>query len=301
MGRRFLLFTVSMWMFSFFTPVDAQITNYHFHEQWYVGLTLGSSTFYGDLTDKTNKLSRNNPFQQSFYNDRKFMYGLTMSKRVNGAFWLRANFLSGNIQSTKESVNMFFKSNMYEFSLIGMVNFSELIAGGDRDRPVNIYGFAGIGMASYASWKRDLFTDSLIRKVGNGKRNQEFLFPFGVGVDYKVNNYFTVNAEVSMRKVSGDDLDAHLDANGPFEGFGYLSVGINYQFDMPQGVFSTRKKYTGKSTDPALKAYNRNKKIVMKTKGYRKGMRYKRSMERKKKEWALVQMFKKTRVNIATE
>jgi hypothetical protein len=281
-------------------PLHAQ--GYRGYEHWYIGLNLGTSKFYGDISGKTSGFSNTNPFSGDFYNDRGFMYGLMLTKRFNGIFWTRLNLLTTTLGSENENLHLYFKSDLVEFSLSGIVSFSEMFGGHDPDRMLNVYAFAGAGMVSYRAWKRQLETDSLIETEGTGRRKAaNMVFPFGVGVDYRITPQFTISGEISLRHLQTDRVDAHGGDRGMNEGYGYINLGLHYQFDMPEGLFRRNTRYNGKSTDPAIRAYNKDKATVMKTKAYKQAIRDKRRLEREKKEWLILKLFKKTRLDMATE
>jgi opacity protein-like surface antigen len=289
--------TVLALFFAMFASLSmqGQIEGYRSYEHWYIGLNLGSSNFYGDIS------GRNHAFNGSFTGNRSFMYGITLTKRFNGVFWSRLNLLTGTIKSVNESMNLQFKSDAVEFSGLAMLSITEMLMGADQDRMFNIYAFVGPGLSNYRSWKREIDTDSLIETEGAGKaKTTSFIIPMGLGLDYRVTDQFTMTAEFSLRNIRSDRMDAHSQSDPIQEGYGNINLGFHYQFDMPE-VLVRRGKYNGKSTDPSIRAYNKKKATVMKTKAYKKANRDKRRMEREKKEWLILQLFKKTRLNMATE
>lgn len=303
MRNRIIIITIILLGFTAASQVNAQYSRYRFHEQWYFGVSLGSNSFYGDLTDRKNTFARNNPFQGDFYKDRKFMYGFDMTKRFNSIFYMRGSLIWGNIASTSETENMYFRSNMRELSISAMFNFSEIIMGEDPDRPLNVYGFIGIGSARYTTYKRDLITDTVVSSVGIGRdgKAKGILFPMGLGVNYQITDDICVNGEITLRRLEADNLDSHLDDAKQFEGYGYLSLGISYRFNMPQGMFWKPPTHNRKSSDPSLKAYNRKKRTSMQTTQHKKAVSLKKKMVRKKRQWAIVQFFKRSRLNVAKE
>lgn len=281
---------------------NGQIQSYKGYEHWYIGLNLGTSSFYGDVSDRNSAFSNISPFSGDFYSDRNFMYGLMLTKKVNGLFWTRINLLASTLEGTNDNINLRFKSDVVEFSGMGMLNFSEIIGGENYERPVNVYAFVGAGLISYRSWKSMIDPDSIVETEGTGKSKAvNFVIPMGLGVDYRVTDQFTVTGEFALRRVGSDRLDAHSDREIRQEGYGMVSLGLHYQFEMPDGLFRRNIRHTGKSNDPAIRAYNKKKATVMKTKGYKKAIRDKRRLERQKKEWLIFQLFKKTRLDMATE
>lgn len=277
--------------------ISGQSNNsYRSFEHWYLGLNLGSASFYGDISHRTNA------FSGGMFRDRDFVYGLTLTKKFGPMFWTKLNLLTGTLSSTNEGLDLSFKSDIVEVSAVGMLSLTDIFLGDDPDRPVNAYLFFGPGLVSFRSWKRVPGTDSLIDADGTGNnKGLGFVVPMGVGVDYRVTEQFTVTGEFSIRNVRTDRIDAHTDISRVQEGYGYINLGLHYQFEMPEGILKRNNRHTGKSSDPALKAYNKRKSTVMKTKGYREGMKTKRRIEREKKEWLILKLFRKTRLDMATE
>lgn len=308
MNQKTTRFTKSLFLISLLTLVlvsgetKAQGNGYKGFEHWYIGLNLGTSKFYGDVSGRTSSFSNANPFSGSLYRDRDFMYGITLTKRFSGIFWTRFNLLAGALDAQENDLNLYFKSDIVEFSGVAMLSLSDIIGGADPQRRLNVYTYAGAGLLSYRAWKRQLANDSLIDTEGTGKHKaSDFIIPMGIGVDYRINGQFTITGELSLRNVRSDRLDAHASVNAGQEGYGYINIGAHYQFDMPEGLFRGSKRYNGKSSDPALKAYNKRKATIMKTDGYRKGLRTKRKLERARKEWVFLKFFRKTHLDMATE
>lgn len=216
--------------------------------------------------------------------------------------WTRVNLLTGTLGSTNEGLNLYFKSNIVEFSGLVMLNVLEIIQGNNPERMVDAYLFVGTGMVSYTSWKRNLKNDSLIESEGAGKnKSYDMIIPIGFGVNFRVTEQFHVTGEFSLRNIRSDRMDAHTIDGHSREGYGLISLGLNYAFDMPEGVFQKGSRYNGKSNDPAIKAYNKKKTTVMKTKAYKQSLRTKRQVEREKKDWLIFKLFRKTKLDMATE
>lgn len=282
--------------------VDCQTNTHRGYEHWYLGLNLGSSSFYGDISERKRGLSHSIPLTGNFYSNRNFMYGLTLSKHISPTFWARMNVLAGNISSERIDKGLYFKSNVVELSSIIMLNLSEMIWGRDRERIFKLYIFAGAGVTLHSSWKRDILTDTLVDSEGIGKNNASSLvIPAGMGLEYVVTDRFTIQGEFSLRNLGSDRLDAHTNETRSPEGYGFITIGLNYRIEMPESLWPRRNPYTGKSNDPALRAYNRRKAVVMKTDGYKRGIRDRRKFERQHREWFIFELFRKTTLDMAKE
>jgi hypothetical protein len=274
----------------------AQYPMYPRYEHWYLGLQLGSSNFYGDISE------RSSAFSGGVFNNRKFMYGATFTKKFNALFGTRLNLLTGVLSDASEDLSLQFKSEVVEISALGYFGLTGAILGDDYDRPYDVFLYVGAGMLGHRTWKRDLLLDTLTETDGTGRKSSKaFMIPMGVVAEYRLASDFTITAEFTLRNVQTDRLDAHSSLDKNREGYGYIALGMNYQFDMPEGIFRRNSRHTGRSSDPALKAYNRKKKTVMKTRGYREGQRDKRRYQREKKDWLIFRIFKRSRIEMATE
>ena len=284
-------------LFCAIKPADSQrFLSYPNYEHWYISLNLGSSNFYGDISE------RRSAFSGGLFGNRDFMYGLSLTKKFNGVFGMRMHLLTGQLTDVNEELNMHFRSEILELSATGMLNLTNIFLGENIDRVVDVYAFVGGGMLRHRSWKRDVDTDTLIEAYGTGRRrNNAFVIPMGAGAEFRVTPTFTVTTEITLRNVQTDRLDAHINMSNAQEGYGLFMLGLNYQFEMPAELMRRNTRHTGKSSDPALRAYNRRKATVMKTRGYREGMRDRRQYERQKREWLIFRIFRRTRLDMATE
>jgi hypothetical protein len=268
--------------------------HYFFTEQWSVGLSAGFTTFNGDLTDKTNRFFSNTPFSKYFYQDRQPRAIFILEKKVNIYFGFRGHLSYGKVYSTKESVKQYFTANLFEYSLTGTLDFTNLFLGADRYRLWGIYGYAGIGFTESRTWKYDMVTGDLIGTNGFGSPKTdggkyipmtESVFPLGLGFNYQFNKAFSARAEFSFHSIRTDKLDATISDDSKLEGIGIISIGVNYHMQLPDHwqISNRAPRYNGKSTDPAIKSYNKRKRVIMDSKGYRKGMKNKKKFNSSRK------------------
>lgn len=291
MNKYFLYVIVSLLLS--ISGLKAQRT-YFLSEEWSVGLNAGATTFYGDLTDKANRFFSSTPFSKYFYQDRQWMASLTLEKKINIYFGVRGNLNYGNIKSTQESVKAYFKAHLFEYSLSGTIDFTNIFMGYDRFRTWGIYGTAGIGFTESRTWKYSMTSGELIGTNGFGipKREggryvpmTETVIPIGLGFNYKPFDDFSFQVELSYRPIHTDKLDATLSDKSSLEAYGMINVGATYHFALPNHwrLGSRNPRYNGRSTDPAIKAFNKRKHVIMKTKGYKRGLKLKRKKRHKLK------------------
>lgn len=262
-------------------PGKAQWGGYHqFASDWELNANVGMTSFYGDLTDKKNRIFTNTPFHRYFYQDRGLGYSILLKKNVNSYFSVRGSFLHGKIYSHASNFDLYFDAVVNEYYIGADLDISTLIWGESRNRDWKFYGFLGIGFTDSRTWLYDDKTNQLVGTNGFGKDRwfsdksrmaTETTIPFGLGVSYRFHDNWTVNFETGIHGMNTDRLDAFKSKESGTEGFGYTSLGISYHFHMPWELSLRRyPKYNGKSTDPAIEQYNKRKRVIMNTKAYRK-------------------------------
>ncbi|MGM0648542.1 MAG: hypothetical protein ACQESZ_09165 [Bacteroidota bacterium] len=265
-------------------PLHAQIVNSRqFASGWTVNANLGMTSFYGDLTDQQNRVFTNTPFSKFFYEDRALAYALLIKKDLSADWTFRASLMHGKVKSHSATFQRYFENRLTEYYLGLEYNFSNLIWGYENSREWRLYGFVGIGLTDFRTKVYDLQTDQELRSVGYyGTRwfddqppmKTETTIPFGLGFDYQLNSDWTLTFETGIHGINTDLLDGFEHDHSGVEGFGYTSMGLSYNFNM---LFGSGKggigSYRGQSTDPAIKQYNKKRRVVMKTKMQRKAAR----------------------------
>jgi len=290
--RRLLVFVLAVFTLSGVSGLKAQRV-YFFTEQWSVGLGVGASTFYGDLTDKTNRFFSNTPFSKYFYQDRQARAVFILEKKINIYFGVRGHLSYGNIKSTKESDKQWFKAHLFEYSLSGVIDFTNIFGGFSRYRAWSVYGHVGIGFTESRTWKYDMNTGALIGTNGFGQPKRdggkyvpmtETVMPIGLGFKYQFSKAFLMNIEMELHPIHTDKLDATISEDSWWEGYGLIWMGMTYNFSLPDHwqLGNRNPRYNGKSTDPAIKAFNKRKHTIMKTKSYKRSLKRKPKRRRHK-------------------
>jgi len=212
------------------------------YEDWFVGGHFGMTSLWGDVTDNDNHFLPGGPFQNGFYQDRQMMYGFSVGKNISPTYSVRGQFLFGSISSHTIAEKQMMSSTVQDFTLILNVDFIDLFDWSTKSN-WDFYGLIGIGLSRYRSvLNSSIVTDSVIDispndpvKYNLNKYSSTISIPFGLGVNYKIGKHWVVNAESSIRYLNTDHLDAIVSNKRAFEGFGYLSVGVIYRFDLPRG------------------------------------------------------------------
>lgn len=262
-----------------------------FDDGWTVNGFVSTSNFHGDLTDKTNSFVNNTPFSKYFYQDRKIGGGIYVDKMFGQIIGVRGILLFSNMKSTKESDKIYFQGNLFEYSIAAYSNLSNLILGYSRRRPWDVYAFIGIGFSETRSQAFNMTTNVQVgstgyklSKTGNGYvRMTETVVPVGLGATYKFTKNTNVFIEFTRHFVHTDRLDAFPVDGTNVESLGLVNLGLTYHFTLPSHWGTQRApRYDGKSPDPAIRAFNKKKRVVMKTKANKKAIKKRKRYGRKR-------------------
>ncbi len=290
MSRKILIFSF-ITIFLLLANFANSQRSYLFTREWKISMFIGSTTFHGDVSDKTNSFMNNTPFSKYFYQDRKVGGGFYVDKMFTPYWGVRGTLLYAKMKSTKESSKIYFEGDLFEYSVSGLIDFSNIFLGVDRYRVWNFYGFIGVGFTETRSILYDLNTGARIGstgfrvgKTGAYKRMTELTFPVGLGVKYEIGKKINLFFEFTRHIVKTDRLDAYPVDGTKFESLGMMNLGFTYNFRLPNHWTPARNpRYNGKSPDRSIRAFNKKKHVVMKTKAYKKAKKSRKKYGRKRR------------------
>ncbi len=196
---------------------------------WKINVNGGPSLFFGDI-----KQYRIWPVT-NYENEWRLAGGLTLSKQLSPVFDLRGQSIYGQLSGTRRAWDRFFETNYFEFNLNTAVNINNLFGTPRNDRFVNFYLTAGIGLMNYNTTLYTLSTKKVVGGEGNGNgksfggRTLEGILMGGFGLDFRLNDNWSVNLETANRIMNSDKLDAYVN-QFPYDVYNYTSVGITYRF-----------------------------------------------------------------------
>jgi len=273
-------------MLAFVEAVKSQRT-YAFYDSWSIGYSLGWTKFYGDGHDR-NGLFHSTPLSKFYYHDRGFANALVIDKSFTDVLGIRSYLFLGSVRGTKESIKRYFVAELFQYNVNFRVNFTNLFLPPSNFRKYDVYGFIGVGFNESRSWQYDIVSSKLTGTNGFGSpryeggpklRMTETVIPFGVGFNYSVTNRLKFNAEYSINGINTDKLDVIISDEKRAEGFGFLSVGIAYEFELPRhwtfGNYNPR--FNNRTSDRSIREYNKKKKVIMKPKFKKKKPKYGRN------------------------
>lgn len=243
------------------------------HEDWCIGAHIGTTSLWGDITDNENHFLPGGPFQKGFYEDRKMMWGASIGKNLSTVYNLKAQLLFGSVTGQTTVEKMFMNSTIQDYTLIFSADFIDLFKWASKS-DWDFYGFVGLGFTRFRSQLNSSILNDTVHqpildyspndstKYFKKKYSSTISIPFGLGINYKIGNKLVINAESSIRYLYTDWLDAVVSPKRRFEGFGFLSVGITYRFDLPRGgsVWAKKSNHSFDSQKENTSASYRNKR-----------------------------------------
>jgi OOP family OmpA-OmpF porin len=205
-------------------------------KDWSVGIHAGVSMPYTDVRsyDWFRKAKPINEYQ--------YTVGASITKMMGHVFGIQARYNYGKLQGFAnynsdftEDVQFweivgiekpfFFNTNFHQPSVNVYVNFSNMFMSLNRkiranikdqpikERKVSVYGRAGIGAIWFDSELKDIVTKEPVgNKFGYGFSGNavELVFPFAMGMKFKVNHLIDINLEGEFTFVHDDKLDAFI-------------------------------------------------------------------------------------------
>ena len=198
--------------------------------QWYINANVGLSQFFGDVETENNHFSK-------LQNETDLGFGLRAGKYISPVFSAHFQFLKANLKGQKGENGIKFKSDLMEYQLGAIVNFSNLFFK-NKERRISIYGLTGVGAIFFRSEARtqsgDLVNDYGYTTNGDRKksnRESAIVIPVGAGLDIKLADRWYLNLESVLRLSNTDKLDA-MEQNSQMDAYYYSSLGLSFNFNI---------------------------------------------------------------------
>ena len=172
-------------------------------------------------------------------NEWRIGYGLILNWQISPVFGIREQLLNGKLSGTNREVNKYFVANILSGNISSSVNFSNLFFKYKPDRFFSVYGIAGIGLSNWRTEMKDLQSDKVLASngTGNGRglwgRTLEGNIPLGIGFNFRINNNFVINLENTFYGFNSDKLDTKV-SGSKYDMFSYSSLGLTYKFTKKQ-------------------------------------------------------------------
>ena len=207
---------------------ESQSPNY----LWAVNANFGYSLLWGDAASQNP-----NPFARWFdSNESAFSYGLNIHRKLNNTFKLQGGILVGNLNSYRENDSWSddthpqtsAKTSYFDGHIAVNVDFTSMM-GFKPDRLVSFYGLVGVGMAQYSATS---YLDGVEQAGRTVSGASTLIIPWGWGLDFRINDHFSITFENTFRHTFVDDFDAYIGANGESlnDFYSVTGLGLTYKF-----------------------------------------------------------------------
>ncbi|MBL7105122.1 MAG: hypothetical protein ISS18_12400 [Bacteroidales bacterium] len=186
--------------------------------KWSINLSGGLTSYFGDLSlhdlDIGAKLKK----------ESGNAFSIILTKNIWGdAIGLSGQILAGNLEGMKRNVS--FKADLFEYNLHARIDFIEIIMQ-QKSHPFGLVGYAGVGQFLFST-RKVVIDEGIARNFVREVRVPEFVFFFGGGIYYKLNESLRVTADIALRQCQNDRLDDYV-KNDDFDYYSYISIGISY-------------------------------------------------------------------------
>lgn len=230
----FILILLMLFSISFY----AQETKTTFAPYWYLKASFGASYGHTDL-------SRNFVLPDKDLDYLSMGGDIGLGRQFSPVLGAITKFYRGFLDGQKPQFAMAnFETDLYDFTINGTVNFSNLILG-YKDRKISFHGLVGIGQTHFKSISWVLGTinsygykGSPAAQKGKGINGRKIVLnvPMGLGVDYKINDRISANADVTLKWTDTDVLDAKATAGSANDFYNFFSAGVTYKLEIGIGL-----------------------------------------------------------------
>jgi len=227
----FIILTVGFISFSFAQTIRNSSDGLFSNTE--LNYSIGFSQFYGDASSSG--------FFKKFSGEIGFAQSLNFKKHFSPVFAVGLNGYYGCVKSHKTisgsgaAIDYNLAGNYGDFNLRAYIDFNNLFWGRDYNRNLSAFGWLGIG---YGFWSTGLTNNNNAdyREVGDpvvGTTTGEVykkagvVMPFGLGLNYRLNEKFAVNIVGDYRLVLNDDVDVWRGGSKSDNLF-YIGIGLSY-------------------------------------------------------------------------
>ncbi len=231
-----ILALISICVFLFQSNSANAQKNSDFQSYWYLNASGGLNVFFGDVK------------QNSFFpanaevSEWKFGGGWMLGRQFSPIIGLRGQTLYGQLAGSRRELGIFIEGDYIEFNLNATFSLSNLFWQYNSQRKFDLYAIAGLGLTNFNMNQKSLSDGSLLKQSGHnfgsgiGGRTLEGIAIAGIGLDYKINDKWSLNFESALRGMNSDKVD--IFENGKkHDYYSYTSLGITFKFG-----HKTRKK-----------------------------------------------------------
>jgi hypothetical protein len=214
-------------------------------DKWDVGINLGTTQFYGDAS--------NHNYLQKWSGESRLGVQIYAKRMFSPVFGAGINLYSTGINSIKDrksdgtAVDYSMAGNYDDLTIFAYANFSNLFGSYNSDRKFSVYGTLGFGVSTWNTALTNNITGGIIHSGTTAGSttygNKALVVPFGAGVDYRINNRWSVHAGGTMTTVLSDYVDEWKDG-AKYDQLLYTHVGVTYYINPGKHASLLGKKKT---------------------------------------------------------
>ena len=173
----------------------------------------------------------------TYNNERRYGFYGALTKSITPAFALQGQVMRGNASGTDRINSQYFDADIWDFSLNAVINIRNLLSqGAIKQSKFSYFATIGGGICQFKTKLKHLdgaLADETINSYGYGefggpnKRTMESFLNIGMGVKYNINKDFDLGADIFLRNLNSDKLDAVVN-NNENDKYMMLALGLTY-------------------------------------------------------------------------
>jgi hypothetical protein len=189
--------------------------------KWSLNVSGGLTSYFGDLSlydlDVGAKLMK----------ESGNAFSIILTKNIwSDAIGLSGQILAGELEGMKQNIS--FKADLFEYNFHVRIDFLEIF-NPKKSYPFGLVGYVGAGQFLFKT-RKVVNDEGIVTNYFHEVRVPEFVFFFGGGIYYKLNDWLGVTADIALRQCQNDRLDDYV-KNDDFDYYSYVSIGISYYIE----------------------------------------------------------------------
>jgi len=211
---------------------------------WYVNVNFSINAMFGDVTtydsDPFNKIGK----------ESGVAFAASAGKWVTSWGGAEFNFSKGSLYGFSGDLEA--NTNFNQYTISGIINFTQLVYPSDYQTPFYFFGKIGYGLIDFNATLTNSKTGDTIRMQGvdtpHDKRVSEWVIPLTIGGAYNFDDNFSLVFDLNYFVVDTDKLDGKFistdrDFNDDKDSYASFTIGLKYTFNIKdsQGSFKRPK------------------------------------------------------------
>lgn len=184
---------------------------------WSVSFNGGLTSYFGDLSVYDQELSG------KLINESGPAISGILTKQIKNVFGISGQIIYGNVKGKKNNISI--TSKLLEYNLHARINFVNLFSS-KKNHKFGFVGYAGLGNFVFRTTKIVL-SEGNKETTYHQSRVPEFVYFLGGGLSYKISQYISATADITLHQCQNDKLDNTV-ANNDFDYYSFINIGFTY-------------------------------------------------------------------------